>query len=372
MSQLPENSRNSVFKINTSTGSGSGFYLSEKNILVTNFHVVQGCRTVAVEDQQKERFPAKVIFVNPFTDIAFLRPTHNLKPRPAPFDSFAKVTNREQVYVLGFPFGMPYTETKGIVSSPRQLMEGRHYIQTDAAVNPGNSGGPVVNSEGQLIGITTSKFTNADNIGFAIPVEVLSEDLESLTLNKKLEYSVKCDSCKTLLFEKTEYCSNCGNTIDSNVFDQITPNRIGVFIEEALDLLGVDPVLARNGEDYWEFHYGTTLITIYFHERDYLHAMAPINEMPTSNVEPLLKFLLENSVPYKLGILDNKIFISYRLHMSDLFSDHASEIRKHLSEFPSKADEMSIFFKEKYGCKMTTYSKETPETEPPVSPGEAS
>lgn len=358
MSQLPENSRDSVFKINTSAGTGSGFYLKNRGILVTNFHVVQGFRTVAIEDQEKERYTAKVVFVNPYSDLAFLRPMRNLRPPDAAFDSFAQVENREQVFVLGYPFGMPYTETKGIVSSARQLMDGRHYIQTDAAVNPGNSGGPVVNTRGELVGITTSKFTNADNMGFAIPVEVLNEDLETLNMNQKLDYAVKCDSCKTLLFEKTEYCDNCGNSIDPDVFDQFKPNRIAAFIEDALHLMGMDPVLARNGEDYWEFHYGSTLITVYFFDREYLHTMSPINELPTSNLEPLFKYLLSMPLPtYKLGVLDNKIFISYRVHMSDIFSSYDSRIRKDLAIFPIKADEMSRFFQEKFGCKMTNYSR---------------
>jgi hypothetical protein len=353
-----------VFKINTSSGTGSGFYLKNRNILVTNFHVVQGYRTVAIEDQEKERYMAKVVFVNPYTDLAFLQPVRNWEAAATAsgFDAFARVENREQVYVLGFPFGMPYTETKGIVSSARQLMEGRHYIQTDAAVNPGNSGGPVVNSSGELVGITTSKFTNADNMGFAIPVEVLNEDLETLDLNQALEYAVKCNSCKTLLFEKSEYCHNCGNTIDSNVFDQFTPNRVAAFVEEALSLLGMDPVLARSGEDYWEFHWGNTLITIYFHEREYLHAMSPINELPTSNLEPLFKYLLKMPLPtYKLGVLDNKIFISYRVHMVDIFSSFSGLIRQNLAIFPLKADEMSRFFLESFNCTMTRYSRETKE-----------
>ncbi|MCP5047616.1 MAG: trypsin-like serine protease [bacterium] len=311
MIHLPKNSRDSVFKINTSSGTGTGFYLKDKNILVTNFHVVQGYRTVAIEDQQKKRYTARVVLVNPYADLAFLQPVRGLHGPPAAFDSFSGVENREQVFVLGFPFGMPYTETKGIVSSAKQLMDGRHYIQTDAAVNPGNSGGPVVNTRGELVGITTSKFTNADNMGFAIPVEVLSEDLESLRLNDARKYAVKCDSCKMLIFDKTEYCTNCGNMVDSNAFEQVSPNRVAVFVEEALSFLGLDPVLARNGEDYWEFHYGSTLVTIYFHDREYLHTMSPINELPTGNLEPLFKYLLKMPLPtYKLGVLDNKIFFS--------------------------------------------------------------
>jgi serine protease Do len=358
MSQLPEKNADSVFKINTSSGTGSGFYLREKNILVTNFHVVQGHRTVAVEDQGKERYLANVVFVNPTTDLAFLQPVRNLNVHPMVFDSFANVLERERVYVLGFPFGMPYTETEGIVSSPRQLMGGRYYIQTDAAVNPGNSGGPVVNASGQLVGITTSKFTEADNVGFAIPVKDLQEDLESFNLNKGMTYAVKCSSCKNLIFTKTEFCNNCGNRIDSSVFDEITPNELGKFIEQALSSAGINPVLVRGGEDYWNFYHGSSMISIYFHDREYLYALSPINELPTSNLEKLLKYILSAPLSsYKLGIYDNKIYIFYRIHMSDMFSTYADAVRKTLSHFPLKADEMSQLFQEHFNCQMTNYSK---------------
>lgn len=358
MSQLPEKNADSVFKINTSSGTGSGFYLREKNILVTNFHVVQGYRTVAVEDQGKERYLANVVFVNPTTDLAFLQPVRNLNIHPRVFDSFANVRERERVYVLGFPFGMPYTETEGIVSSPRQLMGGRYYIQTDAAVNPGNSGGPVVNASGQLVGITTSKFTEADNVGFAIPVNDLQEDLESFNFNREMTYAVKCSSCKNLIFTKTEYCHNCGNSIDSSVFDEITPNELGKFIEQALSSAGINPVLARGGEDYWNFYHGSSMITIYFHDREYLYALSPINELPTSNLEKLLKYILSAPLSsYKLGIFDNKIYIFYRIHMSDMFSAYADDVRKVLSLFPQKSDEMSQVFQKYFNCPMTNYSK---------------
>jgi len=371
MSQLPEKNADSVFKINTSSGTGSGFYLRDKNILVTNFHVVQGYRTVAVEDRAKERYLAKVVFVNPTTDLAFLQPVRNLNIYPRIFDNFAPARERERVYVLGFPFGMPYTETEGIVSSPRQLMGGRYYIQTDAAVNPGNSGGPVVNASGQLVGITTAKFTEAENVGFAIPVNDLQEDLESFNYNREMTYAVKCSSCKNLIFTKTEYCNNCGNSIDSSVFDEISPNELGKFIEQALGSAEINPVLARSGEDYWNFYHGSTMITIYFHDREYLYALSPINELPTSNLEKLLKYILSAPLPaYKLGIFDNKIYIFYRIHMSDMFSAYADDVGKTLSHFPLKADEMSRFFQEQFNCPMTNYSRTQEAKDSPQEPGQ--
>ena len=211
--------KKAVYKINTSGGSGSGFYLQEQNIFVTNYHVVEGNKEVSIEDQLQDRRSAKVVYVNPQADIAFLRSEHYAPTAAIPFNLVQQVHSRDKVFVLGFPFGMPYTITEGIVSNERQLLDGQHFIQTDAAVNPGNSGGPVVNADGELVGVTTAKFTDADNVGFAIPAEKVKEELDTFAQNTSGEYSIKCNSCKMLIYEKTDYCPNCGANIDEKIFD---------------------------------------------------------------------------------------------------------------------------------------------------------
>ncbi len=354
-----ENLKNAVFKINTSSGTGSGFYLKDRNIIVTNFHVIEGNKTVSIEDQKQDRYLAKVVFANPETDLAFLKADGELEfASHIPFNGITEVSSRDKVYVLGFPFGMPYTETEGIVSNNKQLMEGRHYIQTDAAVNPGNSGGPVVNESGQLVGVTTAKFTNADNVGFAIPAAIVDEELASLDSNEELNYSVKCNSCKNLIFEKTDYCPNCGASINDKLFDEKTLDEFATFVEDALRSLNMDPILARAGFDYWQFHQGSSLIRIFVFDKNYLYATSPLNNLPTQNLEPLYEYLLSNPVgPYKLGVYNNQIFISYRIHISDMFSSRKEEIQKHLTNLALKADDMDDFFVNEYGCEMTNYSK---------------
>jgi serine protease Do len=259
---------------------------------------------------------------------------------------------------LGFPFGMPYTETNGIVSNPRQLMESRYYIQTDAAVNPGNSGGPVVNNAGQVIGITTSKFNNADNMGFAIPVDVLAEELESIKQNPELKYAVKCNSCKSLIFEDAEYCQSCGNKINEKLFDFVKPTQIEEFVEETLKDLGINPVLARVGYEFWEFHQGSALIRIFVYDKNYLYATSPLNNLPVSNLDRLYKYLLSNPVgPYQVGVYGNQIYISYRVHLSEVFSSQSDAIKKNFTSIPLKADEMDDFFEKEFACPKSNFAK---------------
>jgi len=349
-----------VVKIGTSSGSGSGFYLKNHGIVVTNNHVVANHKMVSIETQDRERIAAKVVFLNPIVDLAFLMPSKSLDHLPhLNLQPVGVIQNMDRVAVLGFPYGMPFTVTDGIISSIKQLMDGRHYIQTDAAVNPGNSGGPLVNLRGEVVGVTTSKFSNADNVGFAIPAENLMQDLQSFSENVGMEFSVKCPSCSSLLFEKTEYCFNCGASIDQDTFfDEPTLSPLAIFVEDALQELGIDPVIARNGYDYWEFHQGSSLVRIFVYNQNYLYTTSPLVKLPKANLENVYRYILSApNPPFSFGIFQGLIYMSYRVHMSDLQSSFRSNIQQFIANFAEKADEMDNYLIDNFGCESSEYSK---------------
>lgn len=350
----------SVVKIGTSSGSGSGFYLKNHGIVVTNNHVVSNHKMVSIEIEQKEKIAAKVVFLNPIVDLAFLLPSKPLEYLPEMYlQPTGTIQNMDRVAVLGYPYGMPFTITDGIVSSTSQLMDGRRYIQTDAAVNPGNSGGPLVNVRGEIVGVTTSKFSEADNVGFAIPVDDLMVDLESFAENVGMEFSVKCPSCGSLLFEKVEFCHNCGAEIDQEtLFDEPQLSQLAEFVEPALSELGVDPIIARNGYDYWEFHQGSSLVRIFVYNKNYLYTTSPLVKLPKQNLEPVYRYILSNPAPpFSFGIWKGMIYLSYRVHMSDLYSSLKDGIRQNIADFAEKADELDNYLIENYGCEKSEYSK---------------
>ncbi len=349
-----------VVKIGTSSGSGSGFYLKKHNLIVTNNHVVASHKMVSIETQKQERFTAKVVFLNPIVDLAFLLPSRPIDDAPELFIQPSHTLQpMDRVAVLGFPYGMPFTITDGIVSSAKQLMNGRHYIQTDAAVNPGNSGGPLVNLRGEVIGVTTSKFTNADNVGFAILADDLLADLESFAENVDLQFSVKCPSCSSLLFEKMEYCYNCGGEIDqTTLFDEPKPTQLAVFVEDGLRHLGIDPVIARNGHDYWEFHQGSSLVRIFVYNKNYLYTTSPLVKIPKSNLEPVYRYILSHPIkPFVFGIWQGMIYLSYRVHLSDLQSSFKEQIQHNIAQLAQKADELDNYLIDTYGCERSEYAK---------------
>lgn len=349
---------NSIYKVITSGGTGTAFKASGYNVIITNFHVVRGNKIVAIEDSNKDRHLAYVVMVNPEVDLAFLN-VESLKDQEGQIkiENQINIMNTQKVYINGYPFGMPFTVTEGIVSSPNQPMHGLNYIQTDAAVNPGNSGGPMLSADGVLMGVTTSKFNNADNVGFGIKHEDVIKQLNDYTFNDNV-YRVKCNSCDNFIEEETEFCPHCGNSIDPSVFEEFELSSFAKFIEDMLTEKGVNPILCRAGKDFWEFYQGSALVRIFIVDRNYLFATSPINILPKQNLRELYTYLNSNPIsPYVLGVYENQIFVSFRTHLSDIYSDQKDQIKKHIYNLALKADDLDDFLVNTYDCEMSSESK---------------
>lgn len=179
-----------------STGSGSGSVVDRQGHIVTNFHVVEGAQKVNVTLNNKD-YEAKVVGADAEYDIAVLKieaPAAELFPITLGNSESLRVG--QKTYVLGNPFGLGGTLTTGIVSSLNRSLPSRvsgrdmqGLIQTDAAMNPGNSGGPLLDSSGRMIGMNVaiaSKSGQSAGVGFAIPVDRIRRYLPELLQNGKL------------------------------------------------------------------------------------------------------------------------------------------------------------------------------------------
>lgn len=168
------------------TGVGAGFIVDEAGTVLTNSHVVEGARVVTATFYDGQRVAATLIGLDPTSDVAVLQLAAE-RPAIAPIllgDSDA-LRIGQQTMVLGSPFGLGFTLTTGIISGvgPLQGMSPfapARLIQTTAPLNPGNSGGPLVDSQGRVVGIATATLMGAQNIGFAIPINVAKQVLAEL------------------------------------------------------------------------------------------------------------------------------------------------------------------------------------------------
>jgi S1-C subfamily serine protease len=160
-------------------GQGSGFILDKQGHILTNNHVIDNAQRVEVTLFDKHKYKAAVVGVDKAHDLALLLINNAPNLQPATLSESANLTVGQRVYAIGNPFGLSGTMTRGIISAIRSIRGPNNNpiedaIQTDAAVNPGNSGGPLLNSRGEVIGITTLIANNgadqSSGIGFAIPV----------------------------------------------------------------------------------------------------------------------------------------------------------------------------------------------------------
>ena len=180
--------------LNTPTrSSGSGVIISDDGYIVTNNHVIEDATNLEIVMNNNQRFFAKVIGKDPTTDLALLK----IKSKDLPFVKYGNSDNiapGEWVLAVGNPFDLNSTVTAGIVSAKarnidilhdRNHLEVESFIQTDAAVNPGNSGGALVNLRGELIGINSAIATSTgtySGYSFAIPVSLVKKIMDDLML----------------------------------------------------------------------------------------------------------------------------------------------------------------------------------------------
>ncbi len=173
-------------------GIGSGFIINEDGYILTNYHVIEGAKEVSVTLSDNTNVSAKVVNYDENQDVAMLKITDDNVKVPAIVelgDSDA-LQQGEEVIAIGTPLSadLSQTVTNGIVSALNRNVQTEsgvslNLIQTNASINPGNSGGPLVNTKGQVIGINTMKMAgeNTEGIGFAIPINDISDKIESLS-----------------------------------------------------------------------------------------------------------------------------------------------------------------------------------------------
>ena len=175
--------------------TGTGFVWDAAGHVVTNNHVVEGAQQLRVRLSTGQVLPAQAIGTAPNYDLAVLRIQSGSIPSPAAIGSSSDLKVGQWAFAIGNPFGLDQSLTTGVISALKRRLptsggrEVGNVIQTDAAVNPGNSGGPLLDSSGRVIGVTTAILspsgTNA-GVGFAIPIDVVNRVVPQLIRNGRV------------------------------------------------------------------------------------------------------------------------------------------------------------------------------------------
>ena len=153
---------------------GSGFYIDESGTVVTNYHVIEGCSSAFVATHDGGTYPVTaVVGFDKDLDIALLATTKQ-SSQPVAISS-KEISTGEVVYALGSSLGLTGTFSEGLISAAEREIDGILYIQITAPISSGNSGGPLVNDRGEVVGITSAGFEDGQNLNLAIPIKVLQE-----------------------------------------------------------------------------------------------------------------------------------------------------------------------------------------------------
>ncbi len=355
MTDFVETYRNIIVQIATPNSTGTGFYLRDRNLIVTNHHVVEGHRAVVIEGAMFGKQVARVHYADPKYDLAFLEGPRGTSDLPeVRLGTGRPLREGDPVTVIGHPFGLKFSVSSGIVSNAREVVNGVPYLQIDAPLNPGNSGGPVINREGEVVGINTMIIQNSNNIGFSLPVQFLEESLNGYQ-NAGADNACRCPACLNIVTEKTvdkSFCQFCGSRVElPGGVDEYTPVGIAKTIERLVVQLGHDIALSRSGPNAWEVRQGSAKIGITYHDKSgLLSADAVLCQLPKENIKPLYEFLLRENYTNEaltLSLNGQDIVLSLLIYDRYLNDETGMSLLKLLFE---KADHYDNVLVEQYGA----------------------
>lgn len=169
---------------------GSGFILNREGYILTNAHVISNSVNIRVVlSEGRKEYPAKIIGIDRLTDTALIKIEPDFIPTVLPLGDSDKLQMGEMVLAMGNPLGFRHSVTSGLISAKERLTPTAgdrytNFLQTDSAINPGSSGGPLVNLYGEVVGINTAIIEKAQLIGFAIPINIVKDIMGMLVTGK--------------------------------------------------------------------------------------------------------------------------------------------------------------------------------------------
>ncbi|MEQ8703017.1 MAG: trypsin-like peptidase domain-containing protein [Phaeodactylibacter sp.] len=358
MKAIIDRYRDSIIQIATPYSTGTGFLLPDRQLVVTNNHIVQDNREVVVRGDRLPKQLATVVYADPRYDLAFLR-------MQGPFEAdTATVTlgddealsEGDVVVSIGHPFGLEFSITQGVISNTSREVDRIRYLQHDAALNPGNSGGPLINRDGEVIGVNTLGMEQGDNIGFSLPVRYLKRALADYQ-SAKPGVKVRCEACDNVVAEQEveneQYCPHCGAKVYlPSLAEAYEPVGVAESIEELLVEIGQDVRLSRRGPNNWEIIEGSARINITYHEdTGLIMGDAYLCALPQTDIKPIYEFLLRENFETEnlsFSIKEQDVVLSLLIFDRYLNLSTGMKLFRHLFE---RADYYDNVLVEKYGAR---------------------
>jgi serine protease Do len=343
-----------VFQVATPFSTGTGVYLPERGLLVTNEHVVRDNATVVIGSEREPEQLAAVVYLDPYYDLAFLRPTKAFDLPEFPLAEDPPAVGAE-VLALGQHFGHSMRVSEGKVLELGYLHHGISFIVHDAWQEASHSGGPLFTKAGHLAGINMYDIQEGKGRALSLPTATIKECLDHFKAGHGRP-AARCFSCRKIIFEvivnPNGHCPNCGNPlVTPDLVEDYEPTGVSATVEDIIKTAGHNPKLARRGPNLWSIRQGSAKIQMAYHEDSGLvTGDAYLCRLPDIPRPELFSYLLKEN--FKLPQLT---FSTYGrdVVLSLLIYDRYLTVETALPRFEQlfeKADEYDNILVEEYGA----------------------
>ncbi|PPK85946.1 serine protease Do [Neolewinella xylanilytica] len=343
-----------VFQVATPFSTGTGIYLPQYKLIVTNEHVVRDSASVVIGGEGAAEQLAPVIYLDPYYDLAFLRLQESNELPPLPLAAHLPGVG-QTVTAMGQHFGEHRREATGRVVEDSFLRHGIAFFVHDARQGSTQSGSGAYGVGGELLGINMLDAPDDEGRTLALPATVLGKVLEDFTGGNGRP-ATRCFECRQLTFEGNGHtrgrCAHCGSElILPGQLEDAEPTGVNATIEAIIRAGGHDPRLARRGPNLWNIRQGSATIQIAYHEESGLvTGDAHLCQLPEAPSPDLFAYLLrENALTRQLSFstYGRDIILSLLIYDRYLTVDTALPRFEYLFE---QADAYDNILVERYGA----------------------
>lgn len=344
-----------VFQVATPFSTGTGVYLPNYSLVVTNEHVVRDNSTVVIGSETSSEQLARVVYLDAFYDLAFLKPD-NPQDLPPLLLATSDPVKGEAVTAIGQHFGHPLRVSDGQVLEPEHEHHGIGFIMHDAWQEAAHSGGPLFNAAGKLAGINMYDIQEGKGRALSLPAAIVGKCLNDYAEGKG-KPAARCFNCQTVIYETavnpTGFCPSCGSElILPGMVEDYQPTGVSATVEAIIKTAGHDPRMARRGPNLWSIRQGSAIIQLAYHEDSGLVTgdayLCSLPELPDAE---LFAFLLRENCRLRqltFSTFGRDIVLSLLIYDRYLTVDTALPRFEHLF---AKADEYDNLLVEQFGGK---------------------
>lgn len=332
---------NAYVQIATPRCIGIGFTLPSIELIITNFHIVEGNPQVIVYSNNQKRFLVDVLFIDEVYDIAFLE-------KPKGFE------------VASLPFNTEYSQGDSIFIKEKNLKTGKiikavdvfdkiQFIPTNIPIDTAFSGSPLINHLGEIIGINTSSIYENDETAYTLPISCVLKSVEDYqAVGQRI--ATRCKACHLIatLDSKSSMCKDNSPKLFATNYPKYEAEGVSRTIESLIEKMGYEAILSRRGPNHWALIKGSATIYLsYYEPRGYILGDAFLCSLPkdATDIEKIYQFLLQQNYLIKgltFSISDNDIVLSLIIYDRHLNTDTAIELLQTLLECADYYDNVLV------------------------------